>query len=301
MSEKIHRASHQGVLSVGGLQIPCFVLDDGTRLITQRGMQTTIGMSTSGGSGGAHRTAQIIQRMEDKLHIDNDLSVRMRNPIIFHPPKGGKIAYGYEGTILIDVCELILKARDQDLLLPAQEQYADAADMVIRSFAKVGIIAVIDEVTGYQEIRDKEALQQILDRYLRQEFAAWAKRFPDEFYREMFRLRGWYWRGMRVNRPSVVGKYTNDLVYQRIAPGVLDELQRRNTKDEKGNREGRHHQLLTDDIGIPALQQHLFATVGFMRASSTWDQFYRMMQRAFPKLNSTLFLNFPDPDAEAEA
>jgi hypothetical protein len=101
---------------------------------------------------------------------------------------------------------------------------------------------------------------------------------------------------MRINRPSVVGKYTNDIVYQRLAPGILDELKRLNPKDEKGQREGKHHQLLTDDIGIPALQQHLFATVGFMRASANWDQFYRMMQRAFPKLNSTLFLNFPEED-----
>ena len=125
----------------------------------------------------------------------------------------------------------------------------------------------------YQEIRDKKALQEILDRYLLKEFAAWAKRFPDEFYKQMFRLRGWQWRGMRVNRPSVVGKYTNDLIYQRLAPGVLEELQRRNPRDEKGNREGKHHQLLTPDLGIPALQNHLFATTKFMEASATWDQF----------------------------
>ena len=193
---------------------------------------------------------------------------------------------------------MYLQARDAGVLRGQQIIIAKKCEMLVRSLSKVGIIALVDEVTGYQAIRDREALQQILDKYLLQEFAAWAKRFPDEFYREMFRLRGWHWRGMRVNRPSVVGKYTNDLVYQRLAPGVLDELQRRNPKDEKGNREGKHHQLLTGDIGIPALQQHLFATVGFMRASTTWDQFYRMMQRAFPKLNSTLFLNFPEPEEE---
>jgi hypothetical protein len=157
-------------------------------------------------------------------------------------------------------------------------------------------VALVDEATEYQPIRDKEALQQILDKYLLKEFAAWAKRFPDEFYKQMFRLRGWQWRGMKVNRPSVVGKYTNDLVYQRLAPGVLDELQKRNPKDEKGNREGKHHQLLTPDLGIPVLQNHLFATTKFMEASATWDQFYRSMQRAFPKLNSNLVLNFPESE-----
>jgi hypothetical protein len=164
--------------------------------------------------------------------------------------------------------------------------------------AHVGILALVDEATGYQEVRDRRALQAILDKFLKKEFAAWAKRFPDEFYQEMFRLRGWQWRGMKVNRPSIVGHYTNDLVYERLAPGIRDELERRNPKDEKGNRSVKHHQWLTEDIGHPALAQHLYATIGFMRAAATWDQFYRMMQRAFPKLNTTMLLPIPDVEGD---
>jgi P63C domain len=77
-----------------------------------------------------------------------------------------------------------------------------------------------------------------------------AKKFPDEFYQEMFRLKGWPWQGMSINRPQVVGYYTRDIVYARLAPGIVEELERRNPKDDKGERRGRHHQLLTDDIGI---------------------------------------------------
>jgi hypothetical protein len=154
--------------------------------------------------------------------------------------------------------------------------------MLTRGLAHVGIIALVDEATGYQDVRDRLALQAILDAYLRKELAAWAKRFPEEFYRQIFRLRDWQWKGMKVNRPQIVAKYTNDLVYERLAPGILDELQRRNPKDEKGQRQAKHHQWLTD-VGHPALAQHLHAVIGFMRASARWDQFYRLLQRAFPK------------------
>ena len=41
---------------------------------------------------------------------------------------------------------------------------------------------------------------------------------------------------MKVNRPQVVAHYTKDIVYQRLAPGILMELEERNPKDEKGNR-----------------------------------------------------------------
>ena len=86
-----------------------------------------------------------------------------------------------------------------------------------------------------------------------------------------------------MNRPSVVGKYTNDLVYERLAPELLTELEELNPKTDKGNRKAKHHQWLTEDVGHPALAQHLHAVIGFMRAWARWDQFYRLLQRAFPK------------------
>jgi hypothetical protein len=141
----------------------------------------------------------------------------------------------------------------QEFSCQTRSNIYEKCKLLIRAFAVVGITALIDEATGYQETRDRLALQAILDKFLRKEFAAWAKRFPDEFYQEMFRLRGWQWKGMKVNRPSVVGHYTNDLVYERLAPGVLEELQRRNPRDEKGHRATKHHQWLTEDIGNPAL------------------------------------------------
>jgi hypothetical protein len=185
------------------------------------------------------------------------------------------------------------------VLSHTQVRIAEQCKVLYRGFTVLGITALVDEATGYQEVRDKRALQAILDAFLGKELAAWAKRFPDEFYQEMFRLKNWQWRGMKVNRPSVVGKYTKDLVYERLAPELLTELEKRNPRDEKGNRKAKHHQWLTEDVGHPALAQHLYATIGFMRASSTWEQFYRMMQRAFPKKDTTMLLPMGDTDSIA--
>jgi hypothetical protein len=115
-----------------------------------------------------------------------------------------------------------------------------------------------------------------------------AKRFPDEFYAHIFRLRQWTWKGMRVNRPQVVANYTKDIVYARLAPGILSELEARNLKDEKGYRKAKRHQWLTEDIGHPALAQHLYAVVGLMRLSESWDEFKRMLDKAYPKRGDTL-------------
>jgi hypothetical protein len=200
MEEKIRKATSAGTLPVGDLRIPCYVLEDGTRVISQRGMQATIGMSTSGGTGGAHRTAQLVTRLEGKASQDNSLSVRMTSPIVFTPPKGGNLGYGYEATSLIDLCELILKCRDNDTLTGQQGKYATYADIVIRAFAKVGIIAVIDEVTGHQFQRPHDELEKILAAYVLPEHRPYVSSIPREFTRELYRV----WDGIHPLSAALV-------------------------------------------------------------------------------------------------
>jgi P63C domain len=158
-----------------------------------------------------------------KPFVSKELEVTS-SQIEFQREKGG-MAYGYPAEILPKVCDVFLDADESGALAHNQKHIAAKAKMLMRGLAHVGIVALIDEATGYQEVRDRMALQAILDAYLRKELAAWAKRFPDEFYQQMFRLRGWQWQGMSVNRPQIVGKYTNDIVYERLAPGILEELQ----------------------------------------------------------------------------
>jgi len=294
------KATHSGFLVIGEAKVPVFVLEDGTRLISQRGMQTTIGMSTSGGTSGAHRTARIIEKIEDKLSFSKDLSLRMSEPIVFMPPKGGLSAYGYEATTLIDTCQILLQANDKDLLLASQAKYAAASEIIIRSFAKIGIIAVIDEVTGYQGVRPQDALQVYLQKLIRKELAVWVKRFPDEFYENIYKLKGWRWPGMQKNRYSVVAHYTRDLVYERIAPGLLEELEKKSPPNEKGHRPNKLHQWLSEDVGNPMLAQHLYSLMMFQRLAINsgfgWNRYIKMVDRVLPKRGNTLELPFPDDE-----
>lgn len=222
-----------------------------------------------------------------ELFIDDDTRRMLLNPITYKT-KTGKLAQGIPAVLLPKICDIWLNAREKGALYESQIKTAKKAEILMRGFAHIGIIALVDEATGYQEVRDRIALQKILDKYLLKEYAQWAKRFPDEFYEQMFRLKGWQWKGMKVNRPSIVGRYTNDVVYERLAPKILEELRRLNPPDEFGRRKVRHHQWLTEDIGHPELQKHLAMLIGFERASANWGMFYRMVQRALPKFGETI-------------
>lgn len=286
-------------LKIGDIEIPCYVLEDETRVLSQRGLQSGIGISLGGAKQiGAPRMAEFIGVLEKNGIETNKLSARLASPIEFQPPAGGRTAYGYEATMLADVCDAVAAARAAGILQPQQRHIADRCDVLMRGFARVGIIAMVDEVTGYQYLRARRTLEQILDKFLRKELGRWAKRFPDAFYEQMFRLRGWDYTKFSIARPPVVGKYTLDLVYARIAPGVLQQLLEREPKDEKGRRKHHLHRWFTDDIGHPELAKHIFAVETLMRANTSWDRFYRSMQRALPKQNANLELNLTDQEGE---
>lgn len=284
-------ASHEGTFSIGEATVSAVVLPNGMRLLTQATFLRIIGRSRSPKSGTgvlstADSTPFFLQAEVLQPFLSKDL-LAATTPI-FYRTKTSKKGVGYDAQILPRIAEVYLKFRDSYLEAgrDAPRQYLHiirACDTVTRALAAVGIVALVDEATGYQEVRDKLALQAILDKFLQKEFAAWAKRFPDEFYQQIFRLRGWQWRGMKVNRPQVVAHYTKDIVYSRLAPGILNELESRNLKDEQGKRRARHHQWLTDDVGHPALAQHLYAVVGLMRGSDSWEDFKRFLDRSYPK------------------
>lgn len=298
----IPRATHPGEVHIGDMCFPCSVLSDGTRILTQTDFMSGMGMYYSGW------IAQSKAKNQSSADIPHFLAFKSLEPFIHkhlgdlqslsvkYRTERGKLGHGIKAEIIPKICEVWLDADEHGKLGTRQKQIAQRAKMLMRALAHVGIIALIDEATGYQEVRDRLALQEILDKFLRKEFAAWAKCFPEEFYKQIFRLRHWQWRGMKVNRPQVVAQYTKDLVYARLAPGIVDELERRNPKDERGYRKARHHQWLTEDIGHPALARHLYAVVGLMRIAETWEEFVRMMDKAYPRRGDTLQLSLFQDD-----
>lgn len=265
-------------LMIGDIEIPCYVLDNGMRVITHRGLQGSLAM---GIRGGARDTVQFIEVFASNGIDCKDLIARVSNPIEFRPPIGGRSAFGYEATVLADFCDMVLDARKKLKLSKRGKAIAERCETLVRGFARVGIISLVDEATGYQEYRNKNELKRILEAYVATEYLPWTRRFPPEFYEEMFRLRKWK-NPESIKKPILVGFLTESIVYKRLPEGVVEELKRKNPKDEKGRRKRKHHQFLTNDVGNPHLERHLAVVIAFMRVSKTWEQFRRLLDKAIP-------------------
>jgi hypothetical protein len=216
--------------------------------------------------------------------------------------KGKQKISAYRATILPEICELMLKVRDkakEDKIELGKRQKAVImeCDIIIRSLAKVCIIALVDEATGYQYEREKDELQKILKFYISAELLAWQKTFPDVFYKELFRLNGWDYTVNGIKkRPGVIGTWTNALVYKQLPKGVLDELKSKTPKSSSGNYTARFFQSLTPDTGNPHLTAQIQQIVTLFQLSDTmehmWNQFRKLKERQMGSVE--LDLKFDD-------
>lgn len=270
-------------LKLGDRELECYVLEDGRRVLSGRGMQEALGLGQA--HGGLLK--EFLAQDSIKEFTPSDLAMELSQPLRFiRPGRGGIPAVAFEATLLPRLCDAVLDARSKHPrgLTKRQLEIAGQCEIIARVLAKVGIIALVDEVTGYQVIRDREALQKILDKYLTDEWAKWSKTFPDEYYKELFRLKGVEFpTGQGTQKPSYVGHWTNDVVYSRLAPGVLNSLKDKNPRLPTGARARKHHQHLTRDYGHPALKEHLSNVIFLMRGCLDFDDFKMLLDKAAPK------------------
>ncbi len=276
---------YEGELDLNGSIINCYVLRDGTRILSGREMQRALSMVDEAEEG----------KQTAGTRLSRYLSQKSLNPFIFKDKdkdhfepiecyRGHAKVNGYEATILVDLCDAFLEARKAINLSARQKIIADQCEILMRSFAKVGIIALVDEATGYQYEREKDALQEIHKRFIAEELQSYHKQFPNEFYREIFRLNGWPYTVRQIKfgeRPAVIGKWTKKYVYSTMPKGVLDALVNKTPRNNDGRLKHKLFQHLTKKDGITALKDKLTSVVTLMNVSDNWKQFEKLWNKKY--------------------
>jgi len=276
-------APHEGTLVIGDLEIKCAVTTDGTRLVNQETFLRALGRDPRPKGGTGSRSSAlpaVISAQNLQPFISGELRA-MAVPITYRPSTGSKVQ-GFKAETLPEICDVYLDARAAGVLHHLQAPVAEAAEILMRGLARVGIIALIDEATGYQETRARRELQKILEAYIVAELRPWTKMFPDEFFEQIYRLQGWDYKPGTAKRTPYVGKLINHYIYEQLPPGVLDELREKNPRRESGYRARKHHQFLTAQTGSPHLDRQIATVATLMRISGSRAEFEDLFERAFP-------------------
>lgn len=263
MGEKQLRVWGKGPLKIGDAEIECYILEDGTPVLNKGKMMLAIGRQWK----GASRTDKpnFIGAVNLQPFIRPELEEKLKG-IDFYD--GARLISGYHSDILALVCNAYLEARLAGVLTKNQLPVAQVCETLLMSFAKVGLRALIYEQLGFEKFKNPDAFRILIESYLADEIRKWSKEFPDELFFQMDRIYGNEKTTSR-NRPLYYAKFLRKYIYNPIQKGVvLRELDKRNPKNEKGFRKKRHHQLTSEEVGLPALRSQIWQTVGVLKTSS---------------------------------
>ena len=306
------KAVAEGVLSIGETALPCAVLDnaDNTRVLTQNGFLKAIGrhpFATGGTGSSIDGVPPFLRAANLQPYIPEDLQADLA-AIRFLPRNrtsgADGVAYGYKAQLLPKVCWVYQDALIAGALKPAQAHIGEASRAFLKALTNYAIDDLVDRATGFDDIRKRAAIDRIIEKYVRQDAQAWVKMFDLDFYRHIYRLNNWPFDPEKTARPGVIGKWTND-IYDRLAPGVKDELHTRVSRNSDGRPTKKLTQYLTADEGKPRLRELLEGVKVLMRLSPDWKSFMANLDEIYPRFGDTAQLPFsqtfaiPGPQTES--
>jgi hypothetical protein len=266
-SDSLPFSMFRGNLRIGDIELECHVLNDERRVFTQREVVRVLSHGRESGNLARYLDRNPLYSKQFSVGPGFDFKV----------PGSPTIANGYEATQLIEISELYLEARRLGLLKKSQLKLALQAEVIVRSCAKVGIIALIDEATGFQEVRKKRALQIKLQAFIAEDMQEWARMFPPEFWFELARLEGVHYSPR--NRPLRWGKYVMAFVYDAIDKDMGQALRIVNPDPHYKQND---HQLLTD-FGRQQVNDQIQRVVTIMKLCEDMKDFKKKFDRVFKK------------------
>ena len=276
----VERATHQGQIHLDDITLDCFVIEDGRRIISQASIMAALGRSTSSGRRTRNdNMPPFVEANNLQPFITPELRENLER-LEYRVGDEKQVRSGYNAEILPRICNVYLAADDHGVLTANQRPAVVAAQVLVRALALVGITALVDEATGYQETRAANELQRLLDAYVHEEFKPWIKRFPEVFFKEVYRIHGWEFFPGKTKHTPYVGHFINEYIYKPMPAGVLQRLRELNPINEQGNRARKHHQHLSEDMGVKHLERQISTVVTLMQVSDDKQEFEQLFNKA---------------------
>lgn len=282
----IPKATHSGILRIGGFEIACDVLEDKRRVLRRKTFLKSLGKHGNPDSKDAKREQDtnlpvFLSANSLKPYLEDGLCKRVA-PIHYKGPNNQKLI-GYEAALLPEACKIYVQAEHDGVLQENQLKIAATCKAMLYGLATVGIISLVDDATGFVKERERSELEKILAKYINEELRQWTKIFPDSFFEQAYKIHGWEYPKVKKNlHPSCLGNFINSYIYKKLPEGVLDQLKKMNPTNENGFRKHRHHQFLSENIGEEYLKKQITSVTTLMRASKNLDIYKELAENVWP-------------------
>ncbi|HBH1337202.1 TPA: hypothetical protein STZ03_001763 [Clostridioides difficile] len=274
-------------MMLGATAVTCSVLEDGRRIIKDTSLFKALKRTRKGevrieGYPPILGSKMLVDILED-LYPDEIETIQPFEVAQFN----GTTGLWYDANSIPMICDLYMEAESRGLLKSGQQHVLEQAKVLLRSLAKVGITALIDEATNYQETRGKDELQILLAKFISEKLQPYSKQFPKEYFEELFRLYGFPYDPTTTRRPRCFAQFNLKYVYEMLPPQVWEKIDEINpvvfnNNKNRRDRKNHIHRNLTED-GLKWLQNHLSSLIPIMTISKNVDDFKSNFEIAFAK------------------
>lgn len=289
--KNVHEAEHIGSLNINDMSLECVVLGDGRRVVSQGSISAALGRSDSSGRRSRNDNRPPFAEAGNLVPFFTDDLVKLFERVEYRHKSFSGTRLGYEAEIIPLICDVYLEAREAGVLTSQQNPTAKHAEILVRGLSRIGIIALVDEATGYQAKRAKDELAQILEAYVSEEYRKWVRKFPEIFFEELYKIHGWEFKPGNHKHPGHVGNFINKYVYEVLPPGILEGLREVNPTTAPGRRSRKHHQHLTEEVGLSHLEEQIRQTVTVMQVARSKEEFDSLFRRLHPEDSQQLELD----------
>jgi len=301
MSEELKnlpKALCTGDDTFNGVKLVAAILDDvdRTHLFSERSLANAFGFR----GGGAYwkrkklDSAVLPEYLSSPIlneFITNDLRDKLDSAVSY-VATNKKTATGLEATILPLICDVFHQAAQK---YPDNENIKKAGDMaykVILAFSQFGVLKYVEQITGYRYTDEDTLIANGLKEWgVSPVIVAWQKEFKTDFYRHIYRLKGWPYNPNTVKRYQVIGTYTNQYVYNYLPKDVFAWIKENTPKSKAGNKTARYFQSLDDSRGKELLRNQLVSVTTMLMLSKSWEEFKIFFARSLMRGQ----IDFPEP------
>ncbi|MGC4028672.1 MAG: P63C domain-containing protein [Steroidobacteraceae bacterium] len=299
----VPKATHWGELNIGGRDIPCYVLNTGDRVFSLKGLVVGL-IGTEGGQLAEYLKVRALQP-----HLPPDLIPAGDGSIsaLFRFDAGGSGVAQYAQGIKVErfndllrayasaLVDHALSAGDSSKIALTERQLgiAQTAIKFLQATSDVGLVALVDEATGYQYERAEDALRLKLKLYLEEDMRKWERTFPEELWTEFRRLTNW--KGTIHQRPKYWGKLVMELIYGYLDADVAKWLKDNAPKPMKGQN---YHQWLSSQYGLKKLTEHIWLVVGMASGCNSIKDLRQRLAERFGRVQVQMTMYLPPQDTK---
>lgn len=254
------------------LEIECYVLENGSRVITKQGIQKTLGISNKNNNGFSLEDIILsseVKKSQEKFEYFLPIKKALQNNFKSTSQQNTRF---YDVEVLITICSHINRMKLLGFLPDELDWLHVTSEKIRDAFSKLGIIAFVDDATGYTKFRKQNEYVEKLKLLLSEDAGEWEKCFTTDFYEIFWKFWG--------NRKKFDGSKKQQFFRALMEKYVYTPLAKKTGIDNDASNSKNCADLVFGNIGKATLKTYLEKLTLIGRMSDTEGDFDRNLEKS---------------------